>query len=428
MKQIAFLCISLILLLTSCSACASAEPVTGYEKILQIHIMYLNGDYQVSRMELRYGDAPNLYLRDGNLMGVLQDASGKEQLSFTFREPGIVLGDIIGPDDEGDIIGYTERSAAGEVILTVPYVQNMETFSITDVRKGKVLLTADLTGPSARFCTDYPQDPDCLTRGVPVRAAASYTSVYVLLAAVFTLSVLIAAAIAVIALRKKDAARQRERKTVLITDDDAEIVRLLSLLLEKRGFAILTASGGKECLETLKKQVPDLILLDIMMEPLDGWQTLEQIKKNPATKTIPTLMLTGKKLTPHEARRYKHCIDDYIQKPCMPQEIYAAVDSILERKRALKETLILAKNAGVEKEKVCELARLTRRMSVNRRIVDMLGVATAVPLAADLDELDAMSVAEYITIRNKSYEKQIEQLRAEINAAFRLKGLPEFPL
>lgn len=428
MKQITFLCISLILLLTSCSACASAEPATDYEKILQIHIVYLNGDYQVSRMELRYGEAPNLHISDGNLMGILRDASGKEQLSFTFREPGIVYGDIIGPDDEGDIIGYTERSAAGEVILTVPYVQNMETFSVTDIRKGTVLLTADLTGPAAQFCTDYPQDPDCLTRGVPARASVTYTSVYVLLAALFTLSVLIAAAITVIALRKKDAARQPEKKTVLITDDDAEIVRLISLLLEKRGFAILTARGGKECLEILKKQVPDLILLDILMEPMDGWQTLEQIKDNPATKMIPALMLTGKKLTPSEARRYKHCIDDYIQKPCMPQEIYAAVDSILERKRALKETLTLAKKAGVEKEKVCELARLTRRMSVNRRIVDVLGVANAVPVAADLDDLDAMSVADYITVRNKSYEKQIEQLRVEINATFRLKGLPEFPL
>jgi len=161
------------------------------------------------------------------------------------------------------------------------------------------------------------------------------------------------------------------------------------------------------------------------MEPMDGWRTLEQIKKNPDTGSIPVLMITGSKLTAAEAKLYNLHIDDYITKPFLPADLYAAVDKIRERKQRLNETLLLAKKAGVDREKFCEFARLSWRISINRKILDILEVPQAIPQQADLATLDDMLVVDYINVRNGLNEKRVEQLRKEINSKFRSKGLPE---
>ena len=89
--------------------------------------------------------------------------------------------------------------------------------------------------------------------------------------------------------------------TILVVDDSPFIVDVFVTMLERGGYRTVAAYGGEECLEILKTVTPDLILLDIMMEPMDGWETLEKIKENPTTKEIPVLMLTAKQLTPVEA-------------------------------------------------------------------------------------------------------------------------------
>ena len=147
-----------------------------------------------------------------------------------------------------------------------------------------------------------------------------------------------------------------EKPVVLIVDDEPNIVELITISLRTKGYATLNANSGNACLDILKKQIPDLILLDVRMEPMDGWQTLEQIKKTPDFKSIPVLMLTGDALTAQRAKQYNICMDDYITKPFLLEDLYTAIDRILMRKQKLKETLALAKNIGIEKEKLCEYA------------------------------------------------------------------------
>ncbi len=91
--------------------------------------------------------------------------------------------------------------------------------------------------------------------------------------------------------------------TILVVDDSPFIVDVFVTMLERGGYRTVAAHGGEECLEILKTVTPDLILLDIMMEPMDGWETLEKIKENPATKDIPVLMLTAKQPDPYRGRR-----------------------------------------------------------------------------------------------------------------------------
>jgi two-component system, OmpR family, response regulator len=428
MRWIVILGLAIILAGILCTPVAGAEPLPVYEKNLQIHLNYHDNVYSVSSMEVRYGKSPNLNIRSGNLKGEILDTDGKVLKSFSLQDPGVAYGDILGPPGDDSLIGYTQVPASGEMFVTIPYLQGMQKFSLSDSRDGTLLVSASLNPPIASFCTDYSNDPDCISRIVPVKSAIPDSGMYPALALIFSASVIIAVGMAFLTIRSKTKEQTQKKQVILIVDDDPDIVNIFDILLDKKGYATITASGGKECLDILKKQIPDLILLDVLMEPMDGWQTLEQIKKNPESKPIPVLMVTGKRLTVNEAKQYHISIDDYIMKPIQPAELYAAVDTILERKQKLKETLVLAKQAGVDKDKFCEFANLTRRISVNKKILNILNIPQGIPTQTDLDTLDDMLFVDYMNVKTGFHEKRAAQLRQEINTSFRSKGFPELTL
>ncbi|MCC7567752.1 MAG: response regulator, partial [Methanoregulaceae archaeon] len=92
--------------------------------------------------------------------------------------------------------------------------------------------------------------------------------------------------------------------TVMVVDDSPFIVDIFMTMLERGGYRSVAAYSGEECLEILDTVRPDLILLDIMMEPMDGWETLMHIKNRHNLRDIPVMMLTAKQLTPSEAQEY----------------------------------------------------------------------------------------------------------------------------
>jgi two-component system, OmpR family, response regulator len=143
-------------------------------------------------------------------------------------------------------------------------------------------------------------------------------------------------------------------------------------MLERGGYRTVAAYGGEECIEILKTVTPDLILLDIMMEPVDGWETLERIKENPKTKEIPVLMLTAKQLTPTEAQEYGIYIEDYVLKPITHRELYDAIDHVLKRQQSIKSDIDLAKQSGFDAEIIAEYARLSKSIDVNKRLMKIL--------------------------------------------------------
>ena len=144
------------------------------------------------------------------------------------------------------------------------------------------------------------------------------------------------------------------------------------MLFRSGGYRTVAAYGGDECLEILKTVTPDLILLDIMMEPMDGWETLERIKENPATKEIPVLMLTAKQLTPVEAQEYGIYIEDYVLKPITHRELYNAIEHVLSRRQSIKSDIDLARKSGFDAEVITEYARLSKSIDVNRRLMKIL--------------------------------------------------------
>jgi len=122
-------------------------------------------------------------------------------------------------------------------------------------------------------------------------------------------------------------------KCILCIEDEPEMIDLIRLILGRRGFEVKGANGGIQGLEMIQKEKPDLVLLDLMMPDMDGWEVYQQIKASEKTKNIPVIVVTAKAqsidkvLGLHIAK-----VDDYIAKPFNPQELLASVEKVIQKK------------------------------------------------------------------------------------------------
>jgi two-component system, OmpR family, alkaline phosphatase synthesis response regulator PhoP len=127
--------------------------------------------------------------------------------------------------------------------------------------------------------------------------------------------------------------KKREMKfKVLVVDDEKDIVDLLKYNLEKeRDFEVITALNGREAIEQALENKPNLILLDIMMPEMNGFEVCKKLKNTPTTSNIPILFLTAKENEIDEIIGLELGADDYIQKPVSPRKVIARVKSVLRR-------------------------------------------------------------------------------------------------
>jgi two-component system response regulator VicR len=125
---------------------------------------------------------------------------------------------------------------------------------------------------------------------------------------------------------------EKNAKVILCIEDEQEMIDLIRLILSRRGFEIRGANSGKEGLEIIRKDHPNLVLLDLMMPEMDGWEVYQQMKADETTKNIPVIIVTAKAqsidrvLGLHIAK-----VDDYIAKPFSPQELLSSIDNVLAR-------------------------------------------------------------------------------------------------
>ena len=124
---------------------------------------------------------------------------------------------------------------------------------------------------------------------------------------------------------------------IMVVDDEPDVVDLVKLVLESDGFSVVTAYSGKEALEKIDGEMPDLVLLDIMMPQMDGWEVYSRIRANPNTKNIPVAMLTAKSQSIDKMiGLHVVKVDDYITKPFGRSELLERVKRILKEKGKLQ--------------------------------------------------------------------------------------------
>ncbi len=121
--------------------------------------------------------------------------------------------------------------------------------------------------------------------------------------------------------------------SVLVAEDEPHIMTLVKFKLRDAGFTVLPAEDGKKTLEIAQTQKPDLILLDVMMPLLNGYEVLEALKKDDNLKNIPVIMLTAKSFQHEVDEAIKKGADDYIIKPFSPAELVERVKKILDNRK-----------------------------------------------------------------------------------------------
>ena len=123
-----------------------------------------------------------------------------------------------------------------------------------------------------------------------------------------------------------------DTRRILCIEDEPEMIDLIRLILERKGFEVLGAVGGQEGLEAVRSEKPDLVLLDLMMPDVDGWEVYRQMKADEELKAIPVVVVTAKAqsidkvLGLHIAK-----VDDYVTKPFGPGDLVEAVDRVFEK-------------------------------------------------------------------------------------------------
>lgn len=131
---------------------------------------------------------------------------------------------------------------------------------------------------------------------------------------------------------RQEATLNRKTKKLAYIEDEGEMIDLVRLILGRRGFTVLGATGGREGLDLVRKELPDLVLLDLMMPDMDGWDVYHQIKSDELTRNIPVIVITAKAQNIDKILGLRIAkVEDYISKPFSPQELLERVEQVLAK-------------------------------------------------------------------------------------------------
>jgi DNA-binding response OmpR family regulator len=122
---------------------------------------------------------------------------------------------------------------------------------------------------------------------------------------------------------------------ILCIEDEAEMIDLIRIILGRKGFEVEGASGGEEGLKKIYARKPDLVLLDLMMPDMDGWEVYQQMKADENTRDIPVIVVTAKAQSIDKVLGLQIAkVEDYIAKPFSPEDLLSSVEKVLDRKKS----------------------------------------------------------------------------------------------
>jgi DNA-binding response OmpR family regulator len=124
--------------------------------------------------------------------------------------------------------------------------------------------------------------------------------------------------------------------TVLVADDDQDILQLVAFRLERAGYRVITVADGQQALAAAQQHRPDLAVLDVMMPGLNGYEVTRRLREDEATRAIPVILLTARVQDADVSRGFEAGADDYLRKPFSPQELRSRVQAILARRSTLR--------------------------------------------------------------------------------------------
>lgn len=161
-------------------------------------------------------------------------------------------------------------------------------------------------------------------------------------------------------------------RSILFVDDYDMLRKIYLEILSDAGYEVQGASGAKECMESLSQGVPDLILLDIMMKPVDGWTTLNQIRTFSSSSQVPVIMISGKAILPQEITNYAPSIDGYLRKPLQNVTLLQSLEDFFIWFEKLTTECERARKNGGDPDLVDQYFSITREYRSSRQMNEMI--------------------------------------------------------
>jgi len=190
---------------------------------------------------------------------------------------------------------------------------------------------------------------------------------------------------------------------LLLVDDEPGLREAVQAYLCDSGFTVEVATNGQEGWDKLQQDIPDLVITDIMMPEVDGYQLLKQMREDPRLKSIPVVFLTARGMTSDRIQGYQARCDAYISKPFDPDELVAVVENLLARRSNATE--------GFEDGETPDIATLARQI---QEIKELLTHKSAIPQKSDPVQIDLTpreeSVLELVAqgLMNKEIASRLE--------------------
>jgi two-component system, OmpR family, response regulator len=153
-------------------------------------------------------------------------------------------------------------------------------------------------------------------------------------------------------------------KTILFIDDNEALQSVYKDAFERIGYHIIPAYSGVGGLKQLEDIIPDLVLLDIMMEPMDGWVVLEEIRKNQDSNVLPVIVMTAKSLHPREIISYGELINGYITKPLRLVDLRLLLEAFWNEQESIEKKITDARSRGVVENIINEYRTLKGQTQV----------------------------------------------------------------
>jgi len=161
-------------------------------------------------------------------------------------------------------------------------------------------------------------------------------------------------------------------QNVLYIDDEPLLKMAFVETLKQQGYLARGAVSGKEALAMIEEETPDVIILDVMMKPMDGWETLTHIKNLEKSRNVPVIMQTGKSLTIKDVVRYGDLIEDYLIKPVRLPDLVRAIEGVSDRRKTVQTEADTAVRNGRDPALIDEYSRIRHRSIINRRLIEIL--------------------------------------------------------
>jgi two-component system OmpR family response regulator len=161
-------------------------------------------------------------------------------------------------------------------------------------------------------------------------------------------------------------------KKILIVEDHPYLSPMYSRMLTKRGYIADFVTSGEMCLSYLEEKTPDLILLDIMMDPMNGWEVLTRIRNNPGTRNIPVIIVTAKPPMIKDVKMYGKMIDGFRMKPFTSGELADLVDRFFSERVEIEKIVQNARKSGKNPRNVEEYRSLAMREQVDSDLLTLL--------------------------------------------------------